>query len=42
MSQILFVFTQLNGFKYFYQTLIIQFTLTHMFAQSELVLSIVI
>ena len=30
----LIVYTQLNGFKYFYQMQIILFTINHLFAQS--------
>ena len=36
-----FVHTHLNGFKYCYQTLIIQFDINYLFAHSQIVLSIV-
>ena len=37
-----FFHTQLNGFKYFYQTLIILFDIIHLFADSKVVTSIAI
>ena len=41
MSQSSFVCTQLNGFEYFYLTVIISFDINHLFAYSEVVSSIV-
>ena len=42
MSQNLFIYTQLNSFKYFYWTLILLFNITYSFSHSYMVSNIII